>query len=234
MGGVATGSTMPLRDDERFGPTGSRWQSSEGDTRDYSKYLSALSQRREPSAIRALQPLLDEPGMVREVAPNGLTEAFFKSRHRANAHYCWLQISLGGGMPNPKTFPFVGATFTVADGTQLVLDETDLNAALQYSSTTGVSVRHAPSQYWCYHLHTRAQDPCFTSSCIIPLRCHCHWHQYATAAHLARVGVCAGTRGATGGAPSQGTLATSENKALRQHWVTRGADQSVRNANQSD
>jgi hypothetical protein len=45
---------------------------------DYASYLSTAAAARKPSAIRALMPLLQVPGM----------------------------ISLGGGMPNPETFPF--------------------------------------------------------------------------------------------------------------------------------
>jgi len=77
---------------------------------DYTPYFSSLARRREPSAIRALQPFLGIPGM----------------------------ISLGGGMPNPETFPFAGITFTVDDGTELNFDAADMQGALQYSSTSGV------------------------------------------------------------------------------------------------
>lgn len=45
---------------------------------DYASLLAATSQRRQPSAIRALRPLIDTPGM----------------------------ISLGSGMPAPQLYPF--------------------------------------------------------------------------------------------------------------------------------
>ena len=51
------------------------------------------------------------------------------------------QISLGGGMPNPSTFPFTGMSFTVQCGTELTLTDAELGTALQYSSTSGVPVR---------------------------------------------------------------------------------------------
>ena len=50
-------------------------------------------------------------------------------------------ISLGGGMPNPSTFPFshlrVGLSGDNA-GTELTVDGDDLTAALQYSASTGL------------------------------------------------------------------------------------------------
>ena len=78
--------------------------------KDYSKYLSAVSAKRQPSAIRALQPLLQIPGM----------------------------ISLGGGMPNPDTFPFSKINVTLKSGQQLELDEKETAKALQYSPTNGL------------------------------------------------------------------------------------------------
>lgn len=77
----------------------------------YDDYLSARSSLREPSAIRALQPLLSIPGM----------------------------ISLGGGMPNFSTFPFKRFTAELKDGTVLELsDKEQLNECLQYSLTGGL------------------------------------------------------------------------------------------------
>ena len=82
-------------------------------TPDYDSFLTPTARRRQPSAIRALQPLLATPGM----------------------------ISLGGGMPNPSTFPFshlrVGLSGDNA-GTELTVDGDDLTAALQYSASTGL------------------------------------------------------------------------------------------------
>ena len=77
---------------------------------DYESYLSSRSLRREPSAIRALQPLLGEPGM----------------------------ISLGGGMPHCETFPFESVTVTLKDGLPgFTLEGGALDAALQYGATRG-------------------------------------------------------------------------------------------------
>lgn len=76
---------------------------------DYSTFLSIISRRREPSPIRALLPLLSIPGM----------------------------LSLGGGFPNPETFPFASFSFTLDDGTQLNLSPSEINYALQYSPTAG-------------------------------------------------------------------------------------------------
>eukprot|EP00158_Paraphelidium_tribonemae_P008377 Partr_v1_DN28566_c0_g1_i1_m73330 putative Aminotransferase len=77
---------------------------------DYDRFLTAASLRRKPSAIRALQPLLAIPGM----------------------------ISLGGGMPNPSTFPFARFQVTLKDGHQLELDDQETSKALQYSATAGL------------------------------------------------------------------------------------------------
>jgi len=77
---------------------------------DYDSYLSARSKARQPSAIRALQPLLAEPGM----------------------------ISLGGGMPHPDTFPFSSLRVGVKGGDDIVLGGSDLEEVLQYSGTRGL------------------------------------------------------------------------------------------------
>ena len=76
----------------------------------YGGYLSKISAAREPSAIRSIQPLLSVPGM----------------------------ISLGGGLPNPETFPFTGLTVSLSDGSTMDLSD-ELPAALQYSGTGGIS-----------------------------------------------------------------------------------------------
>ena len=83
--------------------------------KDYTKYLSPLSQRREPSAIRKLMPLLEQPGMV----------------------------SLGGGLPNSALFPFTSLKVGISDPhngdeTELHLSTEELGAALQYSPTPGL------------------------------------------------------------------------------------------------
>ena len=96
-----------------------RWSSSLSAARaaatriNYAGYLSERSLAREPSAIRALQPLLSEPGM----------------------------ISLGGGMPNPSTFPFDEITVGICGGESagsFSLQGKELEAILQYSSTRGI------------------------------------------------------------------------------------------------
>ena len=77
------------------------------------EYASRLTQRslaRRPSAIRALQPLVAQPGM----------------------------ISLGGGMPNPSTFPFTKITASLRDGSEIELSGARLEASLQYSPTLGL------------------------------------------------------------------------------------------------
>lgn len=58
-------------------------------------------------------------------------------------------ISLGGGMPNPKLFPFTGMSFTLADGTQLQLDDAAVAAALQYSNTPCVAAGAQGSAWPC-------------------------------------------------------------------------------------
>lgn len=86
-----------------------RWATASG-TPEYESYFSAQSLARQPSPIRALQPLLAIDGV----------------------------ISLGGGMPNPETFPLEGASFTVRGGHTMELTAAELNAALQYSPTPGI------------------------------------------------------------------------------------------------
>eukprot|EP00729_Bicosta_minor_P000409 gene409-15879_t len=76
----------------------------------YTSYLSRLSLLREPSPIRALQPLVALPGM----------------------------ISLGGGMPNPGTFPIKGLKIELEGGVALDLTPEETTAALQYSPTEGL------------------------------------------------------------------------------------------------
>jgi kynurenine/2-aminoadipate aminotransferase len=82
---------------------------------DYNPYLSEISSRRQPSAIRKLMPLMAQEGMV----------------------------SLGGGLPNPTLFPFQSLQFSVTspDGSaseMLTLSSEELKLALQYSPTPGL------------------------------------------------------------------------------------------------
>ena len=100
---------------------GARLSTSAIKTPVYADYLSERSRARQPSAIRALQPLLAEPGM----------------------------ISLGGGMPNPETFPFDEISVGIRGGGDLAegadsgngtftLRGAALESVLQYSSTRGL------------------------------------------------------------------------------------------------
>ena len=77
---------------------------------EYASRLTRRSLARQPSAIRALQPLVAQPGM----------------------------ISLGGGMPNPSTFPFTKITASLRDGSEIELGGARLEASLQYSPTLGL------------------------------------------------------------------------------------------------
>ncbi|RXN19021.1 kynurenine alpha-aminoadipate mitochondrial [Labeo rohita] len=47
-------------------------------------------------------------------------------------------ISLAGGAPNPNTFPFQSASIKVKGGDAVVLDETLMKRALQYSGSSGI------------------------------------------------------------------------------------------------
>jgi len=44
-------------------------------------------------------------------------------------------ISLGGGMPNPETFPIQSGTLTLKDGTKIDITPERMKVALQYSET---------------------------------------------------------------------------------------------------
>ena len=93
----------------------------------YNKYLSPTSIKRQPSAIRKLQPLLAQnPDM----------------------------ISLGGGLPNPKLFPISSLSFDIqipgnnnekantamstTTSTTVHFTPEELNGALHYSNTSGL------------------------------------------------------------------------------------------------
>lgn len=94
----------------------------------YDHYLTPTSQRRQPSPIRKLQPLVSLPGM----------------------------ISLGGGLPNPELFPITGISFdlklpmtqSIAEAEEtgtvsVTLSDSELNDALQYSPTSGIPKLHS-------------------------------------------------------------------------------------------
>lgn len=52
-------------------------------------------------------------------------------------------ISLGGGMPNPKTFPIESMTFRLKNGSTVDVSPEETKKALQYSSTKGLPPLHA-------------------------------------------------------------------------------------------
>jgi kynurenine/2-aminoadipate aminotransferase len=76
----------------------------------YTKYFSRIALKREPSAIRALTPLFRIPGM----------------------------LSLGGGLPNAKLFPFQSVQAKLKTGETIELEGLHLDIALQYSPSTGI------------------------------------------------------------------------------------------------
>jgi kynurenine/2-aminoadipate aminotransferase len=96
---------------------------------DFSDLFTETSKRRQPSAIRAIFPLLGIPGMV----------------------------SFGGGMPNPSTFPMTKVTVDVRSSTgggpdkTLTLEGASLASALQYSGTPG----YPALQVWLCKLQQR-------------------------------------------------------------------------------
>ena len=80
---------------------------------DYGAYLTRRSLARQPSPIRAIvNASISQPDL----------------------------ISLGGGMPNPRLFPFSRVTAELNDGSGASVDLSgaDLSAALQYSPTAGL------------------------------------------------------------------------------------------------
>eukprot|EP01111_Echinosteliopsis_oligospora_P020028 TRINITY_DN9987_c0_g1_i1.p1 TRINITY_DN9987_c0_g1~~TRINITY_DN9987_c0_g1_i1.p1 ORF type:complete len:422 (-),score=106.45 TRINITY_DN9987_c0_g1_i1:25-1290(-) len=78
---------------------------------DYAKYWSRRSARRNPSAIRVLNPLSRVPGM----------------------------ISLGAGNPNKDTFPFEQVTIKLKSGSEIPISGTNLIAGLEYSNSYGIT-----------------------------------------------------------------------------------------------
>jgi len=79
--------------------------------KDYSRFLSRIAQCRRPSAIRVLTDIL--------------------------ARSPPTMISLAGGLPNPKLFPFASASIKLKDGSSLELGEERMAKALQYGPTPG-------------------------------------------------------------------------------------------------
>jgi kynurenine/2-aminoadipate aminotransferase len=98
----------------------------------YDQFLSKTSALRQPSAIRSLQPFLKLPGM----------------------------ISLGGGMPNPGTFPFTKISVELQGGGSFFVDGENLLEALQYSPTTGLPrlLGHLDTLMTHYHLSKKTDS----------------------------------------------------------------------------
>jgi len=76
----------------------------------YARFIGQRARLRKPSPIRALMPLLKQPGV----------------------------ISLGGGLPNAAMFPFKQVKVVLNDGEETELELADPQAALQYSNTNGM------------------------------------------------------------------------------------------------
>ena len=73
-------------------------------------FINSASRRRQPSPIRALVPLMRQPGM----------------------------ISLGSGMPSPAMFPISDVQLTLKDGSKVALGPEATAEAMQYSPTAGL------------------------------------------------------------------------------------------------
>jgi len=91
----------------------------------YSRFFSQRSLRRQPSAIRAIFPLTQLPGM----------------------------LSLAGGLPHPESFPLEKMSLTLKGGTQVDISSQDLKAALQYSSSYGLESLQAELRAWMCATH---------------------------------------------------------------------------------
>ncbi|KYQ91478.1 hypothetical protein DLAC_08445 [Tieghemostelium lacteum] len=79
-------------------------------TIDYNKFISNRGKLKGPSAIREIIAISQQPGM----------------------------ISLGGGLPNPSTFPFKSIKVELKDSSSLTIEGQDLELALQYLPTYGL------------------------------------------------------------------------------------------------
>ncbi|KAI9256227.1 pyridoxal phosphate-dependent transferase [Sporodiniella umbellata] len=108
---------------------------------DHSKFISKNSQARNPSAIRALMPYLNNKEM----------------------------ISLGAGQPNPATFPFASLTLTLKTGETIEVDSQLFDRALSYDLTSGQPLlnqwltelqkkEHAPPQDFKLSVGSGSQD----------------------------------------------------------------------------
>ncbi|CDS03913.1 hypothetical protein LRAMOSA06868 [Lichtheimia ramosa] len=77
---------------------------------DYQKFLSTRSKARNPSAIRALMPYMNNKDM----------------------------LSLGAGQPNPDTFPYASMSVTLKSGETLEFDGDLFRRSLSYDLTSGL------------------------------------------------------------------------------------------------
>ena len=78
---------------------------------DYAMFLTRRAKLRKPSPIRELQKVI--------------------ARHPDI-------ISLGGGMPNPETFPYAGMALTLRNGNTMQFSPAELQKSLQYSPSRGI------------------------------------------------------------------------------------------------
>lgn len=115
----------------------------------YSRFLTATSLARKPSPIRSTVDIMSR-------APKTL-------------------ISLAPGSPNPNTFPFKSAVFTVENGRTIQLEGGMIKTALQYSPSYGIpellswlkqlqiKLHNPPTVY--YPPSQGQMDLCITSGC---------------------------------------------------------------------
>lgn len=94
----------------------------------FSRFISAISKARKPSPIREATALVAS-------GPPTL-------------------ISLGGGYPNPSTFPFKSIQVESTDGNKFTLDGKDLSKALQYTESSGI----ADLRSWLSRIHKKYHD----------------------------------------------------------------------------
>ena len=109
---------------------------------DYSPYFSTRSLARKPSAIRELQPLLALDGM----------------------------ISLGGGMPNPETFPFTKITVEVSRVSRASPPCCAVTPASLHVHSTSPLTSPSFARSWLQHFSTHTTLPT-QSSTSVPRPC---------------------------------------------------------------
>ncbi|GBG30372.1 Kynurenine/alpha-aminoadipate aminotransferase, mitochondrial [Hondaea fermentalgiana] len=98
----------------------------------YDRFLTKRSRAREPSAIRALMNLMSKPGA----------------------------ISLGGGMPNPDTFPLTELSFSMRgeDGQNVSIKIDNVPEMLQYTPSAGLPALRAFLEDFQDHFHAPPQS----------------------------------------------------------------------------